>query len=94
MQYTTLGRTGVVVSRLCLGAMMFGSDGNADHDDCLRIMHRAFDGGVNFIDTADVYAYGESEEIAATVKGAVTLAVDSRRPVAVLMSKDVLGMRR
>src|SRR5438046_10734472 len=63
VHYTTLGRTGVTVSRLCLGAMMFGKDGNRDHDDCVRIMHRAFDGGINFVDTADVYAYGESEEI-------------------------------
>ncbi len=59
----TLGRTGVSVSPLCLGAMMFGGWGNEDHDDSIRIIHRALDAGINFIDTADVYARGESEEI-------------------------------
>jgi aryl-alcohol dehydrogenase-like predicted oxidoreductase len=59
----TLGRTGVRVSPLCLGAMMFGGWGNTDHDDCIRIIHRALDAGINFVDTADVYARGESEEI-------------------------------
>ena len=59
----TLGRTGVRVSPLCLGAMMFGGWGNEDHDDSIRIIHRALDAGINFIDTADVYARGESEEI-------------------------------
>ena len=63
MNYRTLGRTGVKVSPLCLGAMMFGAWGNPDHDDCIRIIHRALDAGINFIDTADVYARGESEEI-------------------------------
>src|SRR5437762_11397095 len=58
-----LGRTGVRVSPLCLGAMMFGSWGNTDHDESIRIIHRALDAGVNFIDTADVYSRGESEEI-------------------------------
>jgi aryl-alcohol dehydrogenase-like predicted oxidoreductase len=63
MNYRTLGRTGVKVSPLCLGAMMFGDWGNPDHDDCVKIVHRALDAGINFIDTADVYARGESEEI-------------------------------
>jgi len=63
MEYRTLGRTGVKVSPLCLGAMMFGGWGNPDHDDSIRIIHRALDAGINFIDTADVYARGESEEI-------------------------------
>ncbi len=63
MNYRTLGRTGVKVSPLCLGAMMFGAWGNTDHDDCIRIIHRALDAGINFIDTADVYSRGESEEI-------------------------------
>jgi len=63
MQLRTLGRTGVKVSPLCLGAMMFGAWGNTDHDECIRIIHRALDAGINFIDTADVYANGESEEI-------------------------------
>ena len=63
MEYRTLGRTGVRVSPLCLGAMMFGAWGNADHEDSIRIIHAALDAGVNFIDTADVYSAGESEEI-------------------------------
>ncbi len=58
-----LGRTGVRVSPLCLGAMMLGSWGNRDHDDAVRIIHRALDAGINFIDTADVYSAGESEVI-------------------------------
>src|SRR5512132_3897522 len=63
MDYRPLGRTGVQVSRLCLGAMMFGAWGNPDHDDSTRIIHRALDAGINFIDTADVYSQGESEVI-------------------------------
>src|SRR6476659_5243986 len=63
MDYSTLGRTGVQVSPLCLGAMMFGDWGNTDHDDSVRIIHKALDGGINFIDTADVYSGGESETI-------------------------------
>jgi len=55
MEYRTLGRTGLKVSPLCLGAMMFGSFGNTDHDDCVRIMQAALDAGINFVDTADVY---------------------------------------
>ena len=63
MEYRTLGRTGLKVSPLCLGAMMFGSFGNTDHDDSIRIIHAALDAGINFVDTADVYSFGESEEI-------------------------------
>ena len=63
MEYRSLGRTGIKVSPLCLGAMMFGVRGNPDHDDCVRIIHRAMDAGINFIDTADVYSAGESETI-------------------------------
>jgi aryl-alcohol dehydrogenase-like predicted oxidoreductase len=63
MDYRTLGRTGVQVSPLCLGAMMFGDWGNTDHEDSVRIIHRALDAGINFIDTADVYSRGESETI-------------------------------
>ena len=63
MELRPLGRTGVSVSELCLGAMMFGAWGNPDHDDSIRIIHRALDAGINFIDTADVYSQGESEEI-------------------------------
>src|SRR4051794_38555744 len=65
MESRRLGRTGVQVSPLCLGAMMFGAWGNTDHDDSVRIIHRALDAGINFIDTADVYSGGESEEIVA-----------------------------
>jgi aryl-alcohol dehydrogenase-like predicted oxidoreductase len=63
IEYRKLGSTGVSVSPLCLGAMMFGAWGNTDHDDSIRIIHRAIDAGINFIDTADVYSRGESEEI-------------------------------
>src|SRR5512133_474888 len=63
MELRTLGRTGLQVSPLCLGTMMFGAWGNTDHDDSIRIIHRALDAGINFVDTADVYAQGESEEI-------------------------------
>ena len=63
MEYRPLGRTGVQVSALCLGAMMFGEWGTKDHDESIRIIHRALDAGINFVDTADVYSHGESEEI-------------------------------
>ncbi len=63
MDYRPLGRTGVSVSQLCLGAMMFGAFGNPDHDDAVQIIHKALDAGINFIDTADGYSAGESELI-------------------------------
>src|SRR5919201_1009721 len=63
MEHRTLGSSGVKVSPLCLGAMMFGAWGNPDHEDSIAIIHRALDAGINFIDTADVYSRGESEEI-------------------------------
>ncbi len=63
MEYRPLGRTGVQVSQLCLGAMMFGPWGNPDHDESIRIIHTALDAGINFVDTADFYSAGESEEI-------------------------------
>jgi aldo/keto reductase family protein/DDE family transposase len=63
MEYRTLGRTGVSVSKLCLGTMMLGAFGNTDHDDCVRIIHTALDAGINFVDTADLYSQGESEDI-------------------------------
>jgi len=81
MNYRTLGRTGVRVSPLCLGAMMFGAWGNPDHDDSIRIIHRALDAGINFIDTADVYSRGESEEIVGKALGG------SRRDNVVLATK-------
>src|SRR6202790_1432891 len=80
MKYRTLGRTGIEVSPYCLGAMMFGAAGNPDHDDSIRIIHRALDAGINFIDTADVYSHGESEEI-------VGKALKGRRDDVVLASK-------
>jgi aryl-alcohol dehydrogenase-like predicted oxidoreductase len=63
MELRSFSRTGVKVSPLCLGAMMFGAWGNPDHDESISIIHRALDAGINFIDTADVYSRGESEEI-------------------------------
>ncbi len=80
MQLRTLGRTGMRVSPLCLGAMMLGAWGNADHDDCVRIVHTALDAGINFVDTADVYSAGESEEI-------VSKALAGRRDSVVLATK-------
>ncbi len=63
MDYRSLGRTGVEVSPLCLGAMMFGPWGNEDRQDSIRVIHAALDAGINFVDTADVYSAGVSEEI-------------------------------
>ncbi|MGH3404209.1 MAG: aldo/keto reductase [Streptosporangiaceae bacterium] len=80
MQTRVLGSTGVKVSPLCLGAMMFGAWGNTDHDESIRIIHRALDAGINFIDTADVYSAGESEEI-------VGKALAGRREHIVLATK-------
>src|SRR3954464_3875129 len=80
MEYRPLGRTGVQVSKLCLGTMMFGAWGNTDHDDSIRIIHRAIDAGINFVDTADVYSAGESEEI-------VGKALKGRRDNVVLATK-------
>jgi aryl-alcohol dehydrogenase-like predicted oxidoreductase len=80
MEVRTLGRTGVKVSPLCLGAMMFGAWGNTDHDESIRIIHRALEAGVNFVDTADVYSRGESEEI-------VGKALRGRRDHVVLATK-------
>jgi aryl-alcohol dehydrogenase-like predicted oxidoreductase len=85
MEYRPLGRTGVKVSKLCLGAMMFGAWGNTDHDDSIRIIHRALDAGINFLDTADVYSAGESEEI-------VGKALKGRRDEIVLATKVSVPM--
>jgi aryl-alcohol dehydrogenase-like predicted oxidoreductase len=63
MEYRTLGRTGIRVSTYCLGTMMFGKWGNPDADECIAMTHAALDAGVNFVDTADVYDFGVSEEI-------------------------------
>jgi Aldo/keto reductase family/Putative Ig domain len=80
MEYRPLGRTGVHVSKLCLGTMMFGAWGNTDHEDSIRIIHRALDAGINFVDTADAYSAGESEEI-------VGKALRDRRDDVVLATK-------
>ena len=78
--YRPLGTTGVRVSPLTLGAMMFGAWGNPDHDESIRIIHHALDAGINVIDTADVYSRGESEEI-------VGKALRGRRDDVVLATK-------
>jgi aryl-alcohol dehydrogenase-like predicted oxidoreductase len=80
MRMRTLGGTGIQVSSYCLGAMMFGAWGNTDHEDSIRIIHTALDAGINFIDTADVYSQGESEEI-------VGQALRGRRENIVLATK-------
>ena len=80
MRYRTLGGTGIQVSTYCLGAMMLGAWGNPDHDEGVRIVHAALDAGVNFVDTADVYSQGESEEI-------VGKALKGRRDDVVLATK-------
>ncbi|HEX4222261.1 MAG TPA: aldo/keto reductase [Pseudonocardiaceae bacterium] len=80
MRYRVLGGTGIEVSAQCLGTMMFGAVGNPDHDDCVRITHAALDAGINFVDTADMYSAGESEEI-------VGKALRDRRDDVVLATK-------
>lgn len=87
MEMRNLGRTGVKVSPLCLGAMMFGAWGNPDHDDSIRIIHRALDAGINFVDTADAYSSGESEQIVGKA-----LAQDDRRDRVVLATKAWASM--
>ncbi|MGX1484929.1 aryl-alcohol dehydrogenase-like predicted oxidoreductase [Streptomyces griseus] len=85
MKYRTLGRTGIKVSPYCLGAMMFGAMGNPDHEESVRIIQKALDAGINFVDTADVYSRGESEEI-------VGKALKGRRDEVVLATKAHLPM--
>jgi aryl-alcohol dehydrogenase-like predicted oxidoreductase len=85
MEYRQLGRTGVQVSPLALGTMMFGPWGNEDVDDSIRIIHRALDAGINFVDTADVYSSGASEEI-------VGKALQGRRDDVVLATKFFMPM--
>jgi aryl-alcohol dehydrogenase-like predicted oxidoreductase len=86
MHYRTLGRTGIKVSPFALGAMMLGASiGNPDHDDSIRIIHRALDAGINFIDTADAYSRGESEEV-------IGKALKGRRDEVVLATKVGLPM--
>ncbi|WP_063041523.1 aldo/keto reductase [Nocardia pseudovaccinii] len=87
MEFESLGRSGVMVSRLCLGAMSFGGAGNSDHNECRKIVHRALDAGINFIDTADIYSHGESEEI-------IGKAIADRRDEVVLATKFFNPMSR
>jgi aryl-alcohol dehydrogenase-like predicted oxidoreductase len=87
MEYRLLGRTGVSVSPLCLGTMMFGPWGNEDRADSIRVIHRALDAGINFVDTADVYSGGVSEEI-------VGDALQGRREDVVLATKFFMPMDR
>jgi aryl-alcohol dehydrogenase-like predicted oxidoreductase len=86
MVLRTLGRTGIKVSPLCLGTMMFGGWGNGDPAASIRIIHRALDAGINFIDTADIYARGEAEEIVGKAlaggrRDDVVLATKFNRPM-------------
>jgi aryl-alcohol dehydrogenase-like predicted oxidoreductase len=85
VDHRTLASTGVKVTPLCLGTMMFGDWGNKDHDDSIRIIHRALDAGINFVDTADIYSAGESEEI-------VGKALAGRREDVVLATKANMSM--
>ncbi len=85
MYYRTLGRTGIKVSPYCLGAMMFGKGGNPDRDECIRMIRKSVDFGINFIDTADAYSRGDSEEI-------VGEAVNGRRDSIVIGTKFSLPM--
>src|SRR5580693_393952 len=85
VRYRTLGKTGIKVTPFALGAMMFGAGGNPDHDDSIRIIRKALDAGINFVDTADVYSRGESEEI-------VGRALQGRRDDVVLATKFAMPM--
>jgi len=77
MELRPLARTGVQVSSFCLGAMMFGAWGNADRDESIGIIHAALDGGINFIDTADVYSAGESSRSSARRRAAADATTSS-----------------
>ncbi|MBB2946910.1 aryl-alcohol dehydrogenase-like predicted oxidoreductase, partial [Actinoplanes lutulentus] len=80
MTYRTLGRTGVKVSPLTLGAMNFGARATGDHHEAIAIIHRALDAGINIIDTADAYSQGESEVI-------VGKAIQGRRDDVIVATK-------
>lgn len=85
MQYRTLGRTGVQVSTLALGAMNFGAVGRTGQDETTAMIDRALGAGVNLIDTADMYSNGQSEEL-------VGAAIAGRRDDVVLATKAGLPM--
>src|SRR3984957_12211178 len=80
MGYSVLGRTGLEVSRYCIGSVNFGTLGNRDHDQCARIINTALDAGINFIDTADFYSNGEAE-------GIIGKSIAGRRDEVVLATK-------
>jgi aryl-alcohol dehydrogenase-like predicted oxidoreductase len=80
VRFRSLGDTGVTVSTLCLGTMMMGAWGSTGPDECRAMLDTALDAGVNFIDTADVYAFGEAEELLGS-------ALKGRRDDVVLASK-------
>ncbi len=88
MQYRPLGSSGLIVSRACLGTMVFGEEGErgADEESSLEMIDRFIDAGGNFIDTADVYAGGRSEEIVGkalsrVARDRIILATKVRMPV-------------
>ena len=85
MEMRPLGATGITVSHYCLGAMMFGAGANEDETECRKMIHRALDAGINFIDTADAYGRGSSETI-------VGEAVGDRRDRVVLATKVFFPM--
>ena len=85
METRTFGATGISVSKYCLGAMMFGAMGNTDHDECVAMVHRSLDAGINFIDTADAYSMGESEQV-------VGRALAGRRDEVILATKAFIPM--
>src|SRR3954451_17949535 len=98
MEHRPLGHTGVSVSKLCLGAMMFGAWGNPDHAESIRIIHAAHDAGINFVDTADVYGQGESEEIggnglAGARRADVVLATKGFSPIGADVNRPVMSRR-
>jgi aryl-alcohol dehydrogenase-like predicted oxidoreductase len=85
MQYRTLGRTGVRVSSLALGAMNFGAIGRTTQDEATALVDAALEGGINLIDTADMYSQGESEVM-------VGQAIKNRRDDLVLATKAAMPM--
>lgn len=85
MQYRTLGRTGVQVSSLALGAMNFGAIGNTTQEEATALVDAALEAGVNLIDTADWYSEGQSEEM-------VGKAIAGRRDDIVLATKATMPM--
>lgn len=88
-----LGSTGVWVSELCLGTMMFGEWGTKDHDESIRIIHRALDAGITFVDTADVCSGGESEVIVGKTQASLRTASPST-PKETLLRRQLAHLKR